>query len=386
MSYKSFEFSLKTDYVFTENAAEALKGQLERYKPAKPFVITSDARFKVVGQVKEMLEGMGLPYVLRTDCMSNPTSDFVNDCAAQATAEGCDFLIGIGGGSVIDASKTTALLIANPTEGGIWDYVSFAKEPANPALPIGLIVTIPSTGSESNPSAVISNVALNAKQTYTQDSLRPTFSITSPELTYTLPAYPAACGITDILSHLLEQYLHNDTNVDVTDGMLLGVMKGVVKWGPVAMEQPDNYDAKANLLWASYLAMSRVLGMGHDENWICHDVEHSISAKFNLAHGAGMAIVMPAYVDMITPTDVSGRLARLAAEVFEQPGRPAGDLLREFFTGLGMPSKLSQANIVLTEEDIQECAAKSLPWGTIELAGYEPFNTDSVCRLLKQIG
>ena len=91
MSYKSFEFSLKTDYVFTENAAEALKGQLERYKPAKPFVITSDARFKVVGQVKEMLEEMGLPYVLRTDCMSNPTSDFVNECAAQATAEGCDF-------------------------------------------------------------------------------------------------------------------------------------------------------------------------------------------------------------------------------------------------------------------------------------------------------
>jgi alcohol dehydrogenase YqhD (iron-dependent ADH family) len=229
-------------------------------------------------------------------------------------------------------------------------------------------------------------VALNAKQTYTQDSLRPTFSITSPELTYSLPAYPAGAGICDILSHLLEQYLHNDTHVDVSDNMLLGVMKAVVQWGPVAMEKPDSYDAKANLLWASYLAMSRVLSVGHDENWISHMVEHGISAMFNLAHGAGMAIVMPAYVDMITPTDVSGRLARLSAEVFEQPGRPAGELLREFFASLGMPTTLAQANIVLTEQDIQECAVKSLPWGTIQLAGYEPFDTDSACRLLRQIG
>lgn len=383
MSYKAFEFSLKTDYIFTENAAEALKAQLEHRKPAKLFVITSDARFRVVGQVCEMLDQTGRPYVLRTDCISNPTADFVNECSAQAAAEGCDFLLGIGGGSVIDAAKATAMLTANPTEGGIWDYISFAKEPGGKALPIGLIVTIPSTGSESNPSAVISNVQLGEKLIYTQPSLRPAFSITSPELTYTLPAYPAGAGIADILSHLLEQYLHNDTNVDVSDNMLLGVMKAVVKWGPKAMEQPDCYDAKANLLWASYLAMSQILSVGHDENWISHMVEHAISAKFNLAHGAGMAIVLPAYVDMIAPTDRSGRLARLAEEVFGQPHRPAGELLREFFAGLGMPVKLSQANIVLDEADAQDCAAKSIPWGPAEIDGYEPFILESALKLFK---
>lgn len=383
MSYKAFEFSVKTDYIFTEHAADALKPQLERYKPAKLMVITSDARFPIVSQVKQLLEEMGQPYVLRADCMSNPTSDYVNDCAAQATAEGCDFLLGIGGGSVIDSSKATAMLTANPTEGGIWDYISFAKEPAKPALPIGLIVTIPSTGSESNPSAVISNLALGEKPIYTQDSMRPTFSITSPELTYTLPAYPAACGICDILSHLLEQYLHNDTHVDVSDNMVLGAMKAVVKWGPVAMEAPDNYDAKANLLFASYLAMSRVFGVGHDENWISHSVEHTISAKFNLAHGAGMTIVIPAYVDMVTPNDVSGRIARLSAEVFGQPDRPAGDLLREFFSSLGMPTTLAQANITLSAEDLQDCAAKSVPWGPVELDGYETFTQEQAYRLLE---
>ena len=382
MSYKAFEFSLKTEYVFAEHAADALKAQLQKHKPAKPFVLALDFMSHIAVQALEELQ---IPYVLRTDCISNPTDVFVNSCAAQASAEGCDFVLGIGGGSVIDSCKTVALMIANPTEGGIWDYVSFAKEPQKPALPIGLVVTIPSTGSESNPSAVISNDAVQEKLIYTQDSLRPTFSITSPELTYSLPKYPAGAGIADILSHLLEEYLHNDTHVDVSDNMLVGVMAAVVKWGPVAMEKPDSYDAKANLLWASYLAMSRIMSSGHDENWICHMVEHGLSAMFNIAHGAGMTIVMPAYVDMVTPTDRSGRIARLSADVFGQPDRPAGELMREFFTSLGMPVTLSQANIELTAQQAQDIAEKSLPWGPTEIDGYEPFTQESVLKLLEMV-
>ena len=244
---------------------------------------------------------------------------------------------------------------------------------------------LPSTGSESNPSAVISNDSIQEKLIYTEASMRPRFSITCPALTYSLPAYPAAAGICDILSHLLEQYLHNDTNVDVSDNMLVGVMKAVVKWGPVAMENPKSFEAKSNLLWASYLAMSQVLSVGHDENWISHMVEHGISAMFNLAHGAGMTIVMPAYVDMVTPTDVSGRIARLSAEVFGQPGVPAGQLMREFFTSLGMPVTLSQAKITLTEEQVKECAEKALPWGPTEITGYEPFTVEACMKLLEAV-
>jgi len=382
MSYKAFEFSLKTEYVFAEHAADALKTQLQKRKPTKPFVLALDFMAHIAVKALEELQ---IPYVLRTDCISNPTDVYVNSCAAQASAEGCDFVLGIGGGSVIDSCKTVALMIANPSEGGIWDYVSFTKEPQKPALPIGLVVTIPSTGSESNPSAVISNDTVQEKLIYTQDSLRPTFSITSPELTYSLPKYPAGAGIADILSHLLEQYLHNDTHVDVSDNMLLGVMKAVVKWGPVAMEKPDSYDAKSNLLWASYLAMSRILSSGHDENWICHNVEHGLSAMFNIAHGAGMTIVMPAYLDMVTPTDRSGRIARLSAEVFGQPDRPAGELMREFFTSLGMPVTLSQAKIELTPQQAKDCAEKALPWGPTEIDGYEPFTMDSVLKLLEMV-
>ena len=382
MSYKAFEFSLKTEYVFAENPVDALKNQLQKHQPKKPFVLCLDFMTHIPTQA---LSELNIPYVMRTDVISNPTDVYVNSCAAEAAAAGCDFVIGIGGGSVIDSCKAVAMLIANPTEGGIWDYVSFTKQPENPALPVGLVVTIPSTGSESNPSAVISNDAVQEKLIYTEATMRPRFSITSPSLTYSLPAYPAACGICDILSHLLEQYLHNDTHVDVSDNMLLGVMKAVVQWGPVAMEDPKNFDAKANLLWASYLAMSQVLGVGHDENWISHMVEHGISAMFNLAHGAGMTIVMPAYVDLVTPTDVSGRIARLSAEVFGQPGRPAGQLMREFFKKLGMPVTLSEANIHLTEEQVKACAEKALPWGPTDITGYESFTVEACMKLLESV-
>ena len=380
MSYQPFQFSQKTDYIFTHDASEALKEQLQAYRPKKLFVLASERRFQIVSGA---LEALGIPYVLRTGCMSNPTADFVNESAKQVMEEDCDFLLGVGGGSVIDAAKAIAILAANPTEGGIWDYVSFTKMPEQPALPLGLVVTIPSTGSESNPSAVISNPVSGEKHIYTEPTLRPRFSITSPELTYSLPAYPAGAGIADILSHLLEQYLHNDTNVDVSDNMLLGVMKAVVKWGPVAMEKPDDYDAKANLLWASYLAMSQVLSAGHAENWISHMVEHALSARFDLAHGAGMSIVFPAYVSMIAPTDRSGRLGRLSVEVFGEPDRPAADLLREFFASLGMPVSLSQAGIVLSEAESEACAAKAMPWGAMEMEGYAPFDAQSVKRLFE---
>ena len=382
MSYKAFEFSLKTAYVFAENPVEALKEQLLKHQPKKPFVLCLDFMTHIP---TEAFAAANIPYVMRTDVISNPTDVYVNSCAADAVAAGCDFVIGIGGGSVIDSCKSVAMLAANPTEGGTCDYVSFTKQPEKPALPVGLVVTIPSTGSESNPSAVISNDSIQEKLIYTEESMRPTFSITSPSLTYSLPAYPAACGVADILSHLLEQYLHNDTHVDVSDNMLIGVMKAVVKWGPESMKDPKNFDAKANLLWASYLAMSQVLSKGHDENWISHMVEHGISAMFNLAHGAGMTIVMPAYVDLITPTDVSGRIARLSAEVFGQPGVPAGQLMREFFTGLGLPVTLPQANIQLTDEQLKACAEKALPWGPTDIAGYESFTVEACMKLLESV-
>lgn len=382
MSYQPFSFSQKTNYIFTRDLTQALMDQLEHYRPAKLFVLASERRFSLVEQA---LLQSAQPYVLRTGCMPNPTADFVDDCARQVLAEGCDFLLGVGGGSTIDAAKAIAITASNPTQGGVWDYISLSKQPQRPALPVGLVVTIPSTGSECNASAVISNTTLEEKLIYTEPTMIPVFSITGPELTYTLPKQPAAAGIADIFSHLLEQYLHNDPYVDVSDYMLLGVMKAVVQWGPVALEQPENYDAKANLLWASYLAMSRVLAVGHAENWISHMIEHALSAKYDLPHGAGMSIVMPAYLSMITPMDSSGRLKRLSEEVFGTSERPADVLLRNFFTQLELPSTLSQAGICMEQDALEQCADKAMPWGPMTVPGYEPFGLHQAKELLESV-
>lgn len=213
--------------------------------------------------------------------------------------------------------------------------------------------------------------------------MQPRFSITAPELTYTLPAYPAACGIADIFCHLLEQYLHNDTGVQLSDNLLLGAMGAVVQWGPKALAQPYSFDAQSNLLFASYLAMCRILAVGHSENWISHMVEHALSGRFHLAHGAGMAIVMPAYMEAITHWDVSGRLSRLSREVFGCPDEPAHRLMRQFFRGLNLPASLREAEIALT--DASDIAGKSLPYGSILVEGYPPFTLESARSLLERI-
>ena len=382
MPYRGFEFSCKTQFIFTEDAEQALKKQLLCLKPHKLFVVASQSRFRLISGV---LKELGCPYVLQTGCMPNPTSEFVDACAGRIAAECCDFVLGVGGGSVIDAVKAAALLAANPSSGGIWDYVSLQRTPSEPALPIGLVVTVPSTGSESNPSAVITSLQTKEKLIYTHDSLYPVFSISSPQLTYTLPKETAASGVADILSHLLEQYLHGDTGVEVSDNMLLGVMKAVVQWGPVSLAHPDCYDAKANLLWASYLAMSRVLAVGHSENWISHMVEHALSARFALAHGTGMALLMPAYMDMIAGTDNCERLTRLSSQVFGQENVPAAQLLRTFFSALDLPSSLSGAGIFLSDAELEACARSALPFGPIEVEGLPEFSVEQARELLHRV-
>lgn len=380
MSYRDFHFSAETEYIFTTDVCAALEQQLRGRKIKKLFVLASSRGFS---QVAQALSGLAFPVIPETGCMANPTAAFVGHCAGEIRREGCDFLLAVGGGSAIDAAKAAALLAANPSQGGIWDYIAGGKTPSAPALPVGLVVTIPSTGSESNPSAVITDPVLGEKRIYTEPSMQPRFSITAPELTYTLPAYPAACGIADIFCHLLEQYLHNDTGVQLSDNLLLGAMGAVVQWGPKALAQPYSFDAQSNLLFASYLAMCRILAVGHSENWISHMVEHALSGRFHLAHGAGMAIVMPAYMEAITPWDVSGRLSRLSREVFGCPDEPAHRLTRQFFRGLNLPASLREAEIALT--DASDIAGKSLPYGSILVEGYPPFTLESARSLLERI-
>ena len=368
MSYKSFEFTFPTRIVFGPGESGRAAEHAAQFQPKKIFLMTyADVLLPVVKKLTADLDEMKIPYVLYDKCTANPTAVQIDTAAEVCKAEGCDLVLGVGGGSVIDSAKSTALLVTNPSEGGIWDYVSYAKEPVNRPLTIMLVVTIASTGSEGNESFVITDREGKDKLIFNHPFVKPVLSICDPELAKTLPPKQTALGAIDVFSHVLEQYLHDDPHADASDEMCFGLLKTVHKWAPVAVAEPENMDARSNLLWCAILAMSRVLGVGHEENWLGHMLEHAVSAKYNLSHAAGMAAIMPAYLDFIEAKgQIPDKLGRLAALLGAEK---AGEGLRKFQRELGLPVDLSEAlGHGASEEEISEMALHSLPWGPTEAA------------------
>jgi len=314
----------------------------------------------------------------------------VDEGARIYSAEGCNFILAVGGGSVIDASKAIALLVTNPARDGIWHYISGNGEFKNDAVNLAAILTLAATGSECNGTFVISNEETKEKYVGSHKSAKPVFSICDPVNTYTVSKWQTACGISDIISHVLEQYLYNDNTCDVSDGMSIGVMKAVVKWGPVALQQPDNYDARANLMWASTIGLNGILGTGHNSNWVVHMLEHALSAVFDVAHGAGLACLTPYYMSYISAEDTAGKIDRLGIELFGIDGSVKnikGETIKklsEFFKSIGMPETLPELiNAPVTDDLINELSEKALPWKQMNVGGYKPFTVQDAAEVFK---
>ena len=383
MPYQPFTFVFPTRIVFGPGESGRCAELAAELKPEKVFVCTyADVRLPVLDQLLTGLDQRGVPYYLHAACTANPRAEQIDEAAAIFLREGCDLVVGIGGGSVIDTCKGVALLAKNPCPEGVWAYVSGEKTAENGAYPIGLVVTIASTGSESNESFVVTDRLGEQKMICNHPSVRPTFSICDPTLTLTLPKRQTALGAADIFSHVLEQYLHRDAAVDVSDNMSLGILEAVYQWGPVACETPGDLNARSNLMWASILAMSRVLGVGHEENWLCHMLEHAVSAKYNIAHGAGMTAILPAYLRFIAPQDDAGKLDALK-KLFGAEDAAAG--LEAFFRRLGLPVNLTEA-LGFTPDDgiIRELAQNALPWGDMAAGGYAPFTLEDAITVLSE--
>ena len=383
MSYKSFEFAFPTRIVFgpgeSMKAAEYAAGLTD----GKIMILTyADILLPCVKQLTADLDRLGRPYVLYNKCLANPGAEAVDAAAKVCSEEGCSLVLGVGGGSVIDTAKATALLVKNPAEGGIWTYVGEGAEPQNGALPIMLVVTIASTGSEGNESFVITDKEGKQKLIYNHPAVRSALSVCDPELSLTLPPKQTALGAIDVFSHVLEQYLHGDSHVEVSDHMSYAVMEAIVKWAPVAVKEPQNLDARSNLLWASILAMSRVLGVGHEENWLTHMLEHAVSAKYNIPHAAGMSGLMPAYLDFVKAKGFSAdKLAKIAA-LFG--GEDAAESLSAFEQSLGLPADLKAVcGFVPEEEILRDMAVNALPWGSMEAAGYGEFSQEDALTVIR---
>jgi alcohol dehydrogenase YqhD (iron-dependent ADH family) len=303
-----------------------------------------------------------IPFVELGGVAPNPRLSLVREGIALCRKENVDLILAVGGGSAIDSSKAIAMGVFQ--EGDVWDVYEQSTA-IEKALPVAVILTIPAAGSESSGDTVLTNEEKKLKYGYGSPRLRPLLSIMNPELFFTLPKNQIANGIADMMSHVFERYFTNTTHTDLTDNLCEAVLKTIMKNAPLVIADPKNYDAWSEIGFSGTVAHNGLVGMGREQDWACHGMEHELSAIYDVAHGAGLAVLTPAWMSYVYKDNlsmfvqfavnvmgVSGSYRDPEAIVLEGIAR-----LREFFNKLGLPAALKDLGI--DEENLELMAKKS---------------------------
>ncbi len=305
----------------------------------------------LLGRVRKSLEAAGVKYYELGGVEPNPRLSLVYQGIKMCRENGIGLVLAVGGGSVIDSAK--AIAVGAEYEGDVWELFESTDKVAGAILPVATVLTIPGAGSESSNGMVITNWDKKIKLAYGDDRARPVISFLNPEITKTVPKWHTAAGIVDAIAHVFERYFTNSEYVDVTDRMCEGVIKSLMKYGRLVMEQPDNYDIRAEIMWACKMAHDGTLGVGRVEDWACHDIEHEISALFDVTHGAGLTVVNPAWMKYVYKHDIK-RFIQFAIRVFDveydkdNPDfmvQTAIDRLKDFYRCMGMPTTLRELGV-----------------------------------------
>ena len=355
---ENFNFYSPTEFVFGKDRENECGEYVRKYGGSKVLIHYgggSVVRSGLLDRVKTSLDKEGIPYVELGGVKPNPRSGLVYEGIELCRKENVDFLLAVGGGSTIDSSK--AIAAGTIYDGDFWDFYS-GKKYIEKALPVGTVLTIAAAGSEGSSSTVITKEEGMLKRGTNSDAVRPKFSILNPALTQTLPPYQTASGITDIMAHLYERYLTNSKEVEVTDRLIEALLLTMIHEGPRVIEDPNNYDVRANIMWAGMMAHNNSCGVGRSQDWSSHALEHELSALYDCAHGAGLAVTMPAMFTYVMNHDVL-RFAQVAVRVWgcqmdfahpEVTAKEGIDKLRSFLISIGMPEDLE--SLGAREEDI----------------------------------
>ena len=340
-----FDFYSPTYFVFGRGREAEAGTYVKKFGGSRVLVLyggQSAKRSGLLDRVLASLNGAGLHTAELGGVKPNPRSGLVYEGIDLCRKEGIDFLLAVGGGSVIDTAK--AIAIGVPYEGDFWDFFS-GKVPEK-ALRVGTVLTIAASGSEGSPDSIITNEKTLDKNSAEADCLRPCFSILDPALTESLPPYQTACGVTDIMAHAFERYFTNTEDVEVTDRLLEGVLLTMLHEGPRVMADPHDYGARANIMWAGMVCHNDMMGVGRKQDWNSHHLEHVLSALYDCAHGAGLAVIMPAWMRYCADHHDGLRMAQMAVRVFgcqmdfADPRRTALEgiaAFRAFLKSIGMP-------------------------------------------------
>lgn len=369
-----FEYYAPTKVEFGEGAENLVGEMIASYGFHRVMLVYGGGSIRANGlydRVTANLTAAGISFCELGGVKANPLLSLVLQGIGMAKREKPELILAVGGGSVIDSAKEIA--IGALDDGDHWDFAC-GRRTVTRALPVGVILTISAAGSEMSASAVLTNETDGSKRGYNTPFHRPLFALCNPALTYSVGKYQTACGIVDILMHTLERFHSNAPETPVSDALAMALCREVMRAGRTAYECPDNYEARATLMWASSLSHNDLTGLGRGFSGTCHRLEHEMSAKYDVAHGAGLAVVYPAwsrYVYRLAPA----RFARFSREVLGVNGGDdeltalAGiEVLERFFRSIGMP--LTMGEIGIPDPDIEDMARRCSADGTKFLRSY----------------
>ena len=349
----NFVFYSPTEFVFGK-ATEMQVGALARKHGARKVMIVygggSVVRSGLLDRVKQSLQEAGIEYCLMGGVQPNPVDTKVYEGIEFCRREQADMLLPVGGGSVIDTAKAIAAGVLY--EGDFWDFY-IGKAKVTKALKVAVVLTIPAAGSEGSGNTVITKLdGLQKLSLRVPEVLRPVFSIMNPELTYTLPPFQTACGVADMMAHIMERYFTNTQEVEIGDRLCEGTLMAIINEAPKVMRNPEDYGARANLMWAGMIAHYGTCGVGCEEDWASHFLEHEISAIYGVTHGAGLSVIFPAWMTWMVEHNV-GKIAQYAVRVWgvpESEDKKAVALegigkLKAFFSSLGLPVTFKELGV-----------------------------------------
>ena len=380
----NFEFCVSTDVLFGKGQEEQLPAKLLPF--GKKILLTygggSIKKNGLYDKIRNLLHEFEIFELGGID--PNPRVESVNEGAAICKEEGIDLILAVGGGSTIDCSK--AIAAAAYYEGDAWDLLT-GKGQITKALPIAVVLTIAATGSEMDCAAVISNMQTNEKLLMGHPALLPKVAVLNPENTFTVPPYQTASGSADMMSHIIESYF-DTVDAFVPDAIAEGLMRSVIKYTPAALADPEDYEARAQLMWTSSLALNGITSTGKSFMWSCHYIEHELSAHYDITHGAGLAMLTPKWMRYILSDKTVDKFCDYAVNVWgfaREDDKMALankgiDATEEFFKSIGLPSTLGEFGI--DDAKFAQMAENAVKVGCLQGA-YVPLKEEDVINILK---
>ena len=383
----NFNFYSPTFFVFGKERENEAGKYVKRFGGSRVLIHYgggSVIKSGLLDRVKASLAAEDIYFTELGGVMPNPRSGLVYKGIDICKKEKIDFILAVGGGSTIDSSKAIAL--GSLYDGDFWDF--YEGKPVEKALAVATILTISAAGSEGSGGSVVTHENGMLKRACGGDAMRPVFSILNPELTCTLPNYQTACGATDMMAHVMERYFTNTKEVEITDRLCEGILLTIIKEAPIALADPTDYESRANLMWAGMVAHNDICGVGRDQDWSSHQMEHELSAYYDVAHGAGLAVMFPAWMKHVMHHDVL-RFAQFAVRVWgcemdfvepENTARQGIAKFEQFLISIGMPVRFAELD---ARRDDIPTLVKTLGLGGRTLGSFVKLTEKDVTEIYK---